>query len=390
MTPAARHAAAITVLDRWLDGVPVEKALTGWARGARYAGSKDRAAVRDHVFDVLRMKGRCARLGRAETGRGLILGLLRLRGEAPAEVFTGDGYAPAALTPEEQTPPADDPEIDLDVPNWLMPALQARFDQDLPRALVEMGKRAPVYLRLNQRKADASQVIDRLRSSGVDAVESADCATALEVRAGARQLRQASAYLDGLVEIQDLSVQRAMGVIDWPLKGRVLDYCAGGGGKALAIAAISDAEITVHDAHPKRMADIPARATRAGVRLNMCETDALAAEGPFDLVLCDVPCSGSGTWRRDPEAKWRLTPDRLAELCQLQADILEKAAALVRRGGRIVYMTCSLFHDENEAQVSGFLARNPDWRQTVQHFDTPLTASDGFFVSELTQLSETP
>jgi 16S rRNA (cytosine967-C5)-methyltransferase len=204
---------------------------------------------------------------------------------------------------------------------------------------------------------------------------------ALEVTGNARRLRQAPAYAEGLVEIQDLSVQMACAAIDWPQSGRILDYCAGGGGKTLAIAAESGAALFAHDANPARMADLPARAARAGARFTALATSDLPRHAPYDLVLCDVPCSGSGTWRRDPEAKWRLTPERLAELTRLQRDIVSHAQGLVAQGGRLVYMTCSLLDAENEAVMRDACA--PGWTLLQQRRFAPPDASDGFFLAEL-------
>jgi 16S rRNA (cytosine967-C5)-methyltransferase len=167
-------------------------------------------------------------------------------------------------------------------------------------------------------------------------------------------------------------------MVDWADRS-VLDYCAGGGGKSLAIAGLGARRIVAHDADPRRMSDLAPRAARAGAQIAVRSTAELAAVAPFDVVLCDVPCSGSGTWRRDPEAKWRLTPNRLAELVALQAEILDRTTRYVRSGGRLVYMTCSLFPVENSEQVQGFLERHPNWRCQAQGGDTPLTASDGFF-----------
>jgi 16S rRNA (cytosine967-C5)-methyltransferase len=158
----------------------------------------------------------------------------------------------------------------------------------------------------------------------------------------------------------------------------VLDYCAGGGGKALALAA-RGAAVTAHDADPGRMRDLPARAARAGARV---EIEAAPA-GAFDLVLCDAPCSGSGTWRRAPEAKWRLTPERLAALTELQAQILDQAAPLVAPGGALAYATCSLLEAENGAQTADFLARHPGWQLENERRLTPLEGGDGFYLALL-------
>jgi 16S rRNA (cytosine967-C5)-methyltransferase len=379
MTPAARVSAAIEVLDRWCDGTPAEKALTSWARGARYAGSKDRAAVRDHVYDVLRRKGACEAHGGAD-GRGLMIGLLRLKGQDPGALFTGEAHAPSPLTELEQVDPvvfAPDPW--LDVPSWMRAALRDSLGDSAGRVVDAMQGRAPLYLRVNLRKASVNQVQERLSSHGIE-TERCDLEYALKVTEGERRLRQSAPYLDGLVEIQDLSVQMACAAIDWPHSGRVLDYCAGGGGKALAIAAVSDAQVFVHDAFPARMTDIPARAARAGVALTTAARP--EAHAPYDLVLCDVPCSGSGTWRRDPEAKWRLTPDRLAELGHVQRRIVEEAQRLARPGGRLVYMTCSLLEVENETVVDTALSV-PGWQLLQTRRYLPPEASDGFFLAEL-------
>ena len=378
MTPAPRVAAAIEVLDRWLDGVPAEKALTGWARGARYAGSKDRAAVRDHVYDVLRRKGACAALGGVD-GRGLMLGLLRLQGVDPVTVFTGEGHAPVQLGDAERQAPDASPDIWRDVPDWLHQPLRESLGARAADVVGTLQKRAPLYLRVNARKASVNQAQERLLEDAIK-TETCQAEMALKVTEGDRRLRQSSAYLDGLVEIQDLSVQLACAAVDWPQRGKVLDYCAGGGGKALAIAAVSDAQIFVHDAFPARMSDIPARAARAGVTLTTISRP--EDREPYDLVLCDVPCSGSGTWRRDPEAKWRLTPEILAELGQVQRRIVKQAQALVRPGGRLVYMTCSLLDAENQAVVDAALSA-PDWNVLTSARFLPPEASDGFFLAVL-------
>jgi len=378
MTPAARIQAAIDVLDDWRGGAPVEKALTNWSRGARYAGSKDRAAVRDHVFDVLRCKGNCAALGGGDTGRALMHGLVRLKGLDPEEIFTGAPHAPAPLSAAERSVPLGEATPNRDVPDWLLDALRDRAGGDLPCLLQSFQTRAPLYLRVNRSKADIAQALDSLEKEGI-AAERAQAPFALKVTENPRRLRNSAAYLGGLVEPQDLSVQLAMDRVNWPEQGRILDFCAGGGGKTLALAERSDAAIFAHDANPRRMVDLSDRAARAGVRVTQITTDRLGKHAPYDAILCDVPCSGSGTWRRDPEAKWALAPADLEDLCRVQAAILAQAAPLLRAGGLLVYMTCSLLRRENEAQVLAFQDKYPGWSLVAEALDTPLTASDGFF-----------
>lgn len=383
MTPAARYAAAIEVLDRWRDGMPVAQALKAWARGARYAGSKDRAAVQDHVYDVLRQKGRAEILGGGRTGRALVLGLLRAEGVDPDTVFSGEGHAPTALGPGERLIDVPVPGPEVDVPDWLRPKIAAQFPVDHVPLYQRFQHRAPIYLRVNARKSDPDRALAALAADAITARCDPLLPTALEVVDGGRKLRQAAAYRDGRVEVQDLSVQRAVAGVDWPKTGRILDLCAGAGGKSLAIAGYSDAALFAHDLNPRRMADLPERATRAGVRITQIATQDLGAAGPFDAVVCDVPCSGSGTWRRDPEAKWRLTPERLADLCKTQAEILDHAERLVAPKGLLVYMTCSIFSEENDAQLTRFCDIHPAWRVMQRNLDTPMTASDGFFSAVL-------
>ncbi|MFV0513081.1 MAG: RsmB/NOP family class I SAM-dependent RNA methyltransferase [Jhaorihella sp.] len=387
MTPAARLAAAIAVLDEVLAGKPAEQALTNWARRSRFAGSKDRAAVRDHVFDAVRSRRSLAALGGAETGRGLILGLCRRCGPDPAEVFTGAAHAPEPLS-ETECGSGRDPQGDaerLDMPDWLWPRLLASLGEAAEPVAAALQQRAPVHLRVNLRRSDRAGAMASLLGEGIECVFHPAAETALEVTAGQRRIRRSDAYLSGLVELQDAASQAV--VAGLPLRDgmRVLDYCAGGGGKALAMGARARIALHVHDAAPERMRDLPERAARAGVPVVALDGEALAAEAPFDLVLCDVPCSGSGAWRRAPDGKWRLTPARLDELARIQADILDRAAALVAPGGTLAYVTCSLLHEENGGRIAAFLERAAGWVCTSQRSWTPLDGADGFFAALLTR-----
>ncbi len=376
MTPAARLNAAITILDRIQSGTPAEQALTGWARGNRFAGSGDRAAIRDHVFDCLRCLRSFAHLGDGATGRGLVLGLLRAQGVDPSTVFTGEGHAPAPLSDAERTH-VPDPMPDalaLDCPDWLYPAFQSSLGPDCAPVLRLLQQRAPVFLRVNVAKLTRAQAITALAKDGVSAEAFALADTALIVTENARQIRNSHAYADGLVELQDAASQAVIAALP-DLRGlRVLDYCAGGGGKALALAA-RGAKVTAHDANPARMQDIGPRAARAGVAI-----ETAAPKGTYDLVLTDVPCSGSGSWRRAPAGKWSLTADSLQALLQTQAAILDQAARHVRPGGWLAYATCSLLNTENAAQIDAFLARAPAFQLEKSLRLTPLDGGDGFFL----------
>lgn len=388
MTPAARHQAAIEILDAILDQVPAEKALIGWARRSRFAGSGDRAVIRDLVFDALRAMRSCAARGGALTGRGLILGLLRGQGIEPEGIFTGQGHAPAPLSIAEAAagrPPAAGAEA-CDIPDWLWPAFTQSLGPKAEDVAHVMQARGPVMLRVNLRRATLAEAQARLAADGIDTRPDPIASTALMVLTGARQVARSAAYETGLVELQDGASQAIMDELDLPRHGKILDYCAGGGGKALAMAARSAARVLAHDAQPARMKDLPARAARAGATITLCDTADVAAAGPFDLVLCDAPCSGSGAWRRAPEGKWALTAARLAELNVIQDAILRQAADLVAPSGVLAYATCSVLHGENEARAEAFLAAHPGWAQIAARRWWPDMAGDGFFLVQFRRL----
>jgi 16S rRNA (cytosine967-C5)-methyltransferase len=389
MTPAARIAAAIGILDSVLDGSPAERALTRWARGSRFAGSHDRAAIRDHVYDALRCRRSFAALGGgACTGRSLMLGLLRATGADPVAIFSGEGYGPAALTAEELSfrPPeiADLPRaVALDCPDWLLPELERSLGAETNAVLAAMRARAPAILRVNARRATREEAALSLRADGIATVSLGIAELALQVTDGAQKIKTSAAYLGGLVELQDAAPQAAVEALPLRAGMRVLDFCAGGGGKTLAMAARADVELVAHDAAAQRMRDLPARAARAGVAVATLATADLDRRGPFDLVLTDVPCSGSGTWRRAPEAKWSLTPERLSDLTATQEAILIRAAQLVAPGGWLVYMTCSLLRCENHDRIRALLATHPGLSVGYERLLTPLDAGDGFYAAHL-------
>lgn len=352
MTPGARAHAAISVLDEILDsaapgpllrGPSAEAVLTRWARSARYAGSGDRAAVRDLVFSALRRLRSSAAFGGALTGRGVIAGLLCGRGEDPQAVFTGEGHAPLPPTSEEkESRRAPTAEESLDMPDWLLPELRRSLGGQVETVCAMLRDRAPVHLRVNTRKTDIQTLLQDLAAEGIDARRHPLSPTALEVVSGERRLRTSAAMRDGHAELQDAASQAVADFVPVEDGMRVLDICAGGGGKSLALAA-RGARVAAWDLAPGRMRDIPERADRAGVHVEILDEPGRG----WDVILCDAPCSGSGAWRRSPDAKWRLEPERLQDLVAIQRAILEDAARRLVPGGRIVYATCSLFDAEN-------------------------------------------
>lgn len=383
MTPGARVAAAIAVLDQIGSGAFAEQALTGWARASRFAGAKDRAAVRDHVFDVLR----CRRSLGDGDGRALMARLLQRDNVDLAHIFNGLGHAPDPLSEAEVAalalPLALSDAAACDLPDWLWPVWQGSLGADAEQAARVQQGRADVFLRVNQRRITTAGAVAALAQDGVTAQAHDAVDGCLRVLDNPRRIRTAAAYLTGLVELQDAASQRAVQMVPVAAGARVLDYCAGGGGKALAFADRHVADIFAHDIAPARMADLPDRAARAGVVITRLAPDQVADHAPFDVVFCDAPCSGSGTWRRSPDAKWRLTRDRLDALCAIQNDVIARAATLVAPQGLLAYATCSVLQDENDAVVTQFLHSNPAWSVTLRDQRLPGPDGDGFFLSVL-------
>lgn len=385
MTPAARLSAAIEVLDRILAGQNAEQVLTNWGRASRFAGSGDRAAVRDLVYDAMRCRRSFAALGGAETGRGLILGGVRDAGIDPATLFTGEGHAPSVLTADEAGETPNDLTA-LDCPDWLGPKLRVSLGEAFAPVLRTLRHRAPVFLRVNLAIISRPDAIATLSREGVIAQAHSLAESAVEVMSGARKVQNTLAYQTGLVELQDAASQACVEALPLVDGMRVLDYCAGGGGKTLAMAARAKLDLWAHDAEPRRMRDLPTRAARATAGVTLTETPENKA--PYDLILTDVPCSGSGSWRRDPQGKWALTQVRLDELTTLQCEILDKVAPMVAPAGYLAYATCSLLSEENSAQIAAFLERSTRFTLISHRQFTPLEGGDGFFIALMQRKSE--
>ena len=383
MTPGARVAAAIEILDAISGGAAAEQALLRWARASRFAGSKDRAAIRDFVFDALRHWRSDAARGGGPSGRARMLGRLRASGTDPETLFTGAGHAPAPLAIEElEAGPAPSGAEALDVPDWLWPRLLDEYGSKAEEIAQLWQNRAPVTLRVHPGRISRGDAAEALIQSGIEAQANSRSPTALTLGEGARRLKEHPLYLDGLVELQDAASQAVIDAL--PQAARVLDYCAGGGGKALALAA-RGSDVTAHDIDPARMSDLPMRAARAQTPVTVARREDMGDVRPFDLVLCDAPCSGSGAWRRSPAGKWSLTPARLAELSALQVQVLESAMAHVTPGGTLAYATCSVLADENEKVIDTFLTRQSGWDV---HFQKKLQIDregDGFYTAHLTR-----
>lgn len=383
MTPAARIQAAIDILDRVIDsarrnGPAADTIIGDWIRGHRYAGSKDKRAIRDHVYEAIRTFGETPQSGRAA--------MVSLFGNDPS-LFDGSPYGPEIIRPGEAVA-----ERSV-LPAWLGSLIPSEEHEALL-------SRAPMDLRVNRLKILRDAVIDRFDT----AEPLAGLHDAIRLKENIR-IEQHPAWIAGEVEVQDAGSQWVAAACDASPGQTIVDLCAGAGGKTLALAAAmaGKGRLIACDTNRDRLQRMTPRAQRAGAfaietrLLNPGQEMLQLAdlEGQADCVLIDAPCSGSGTLRRNPEARWRLTPDRLDRLTQLQAHVLALGAPLVKAGGTLTYAVCSLIEAEGPVGVEAFLERNPDWhaepldvlpgradgagkRLTPAHDGT-----DGFFVARL-------
>ena len=390
MTPQARVQAAIEILDAVIAaarnrGAPADRLFSEWFRTRRFAGSGDRRAVRQIVYDAIRACGDIP-----ASGRAAVLGLAA-RDPALAALFDGSRHAPAPIAADEPVAPAGV------APHWLVEAFAASgLDAAEQQALLD---RAPLDVRINTLKAALAVLPEPGEPTVAAHGRRYPPGTAVE---------QWPAFQAGAIEVQDAGSQLVCAAVAARPGEAVVDLCAGAGGKTLALVADMDdrGRLLACDADRARLSRLAPRAERAGVTIATTrlldggrEAAALADwQGQADAVLVDAPCSGTGTWRRNPEARWRLDPRELARLAALQSRLLDVAADLVRPGGRLIHVVCSLLDVEGAGQVEAFLARHPGWRAVPLALGagrprgaglrlTPLhDGTDGFFVARLERL----
>jgi 16S rRNA (cytosine967-C5)-methyltransferase len=379
MTPAARLSAAIEVLaDIETQRRPAAQALKDWGLSHRFAGSGDRAAIAGLAYDALRRKASAAWIMGADTPRAVLLGMLvrerELDVEAISRLADGARFAPAPLSDEEharlraKSLESAPPYVRGDYPEWLDEKLAASFGDGRAEEAEALASRAPIDLRANTLKGTREQAAEALAEYAPQLARWSPWGVRVEIGAGSKApaIHAEPAFLKGEIEIQDEGSQLAALFAGAKGGEQVIDLCAGAGGKTLALAAMMEnkGQIFATDTDKRRLAPIHERLERAGahnvqVRTPRGAKDALAGlEGRADLVLIDAPCTGTGAWRRNPDAKWRVRPGALAERLKDQAEALDRAVPLVKAGGRIAYVTCSVLAEENGAQVRAFLTRH--------------------------------
>ena len=421
MRDGGRLAAAIDVLTQIDERHrPVRMALKNWGESARYAGSKDRAFVSGLVLDVLRRRRSLAwRMG-DESLRAAALAALRFIWDWPLErVAEAAGEAPhgpgpltdaerAALVAPRELADAPD-SVRGDYPDWLDASMTRAFGASRAEEGAALSERAPVDLRVNLLKSDPERTLKALTSLAAEPVDL--LATALRMPALDPMTRSGAVetipqFSKGWFEVQDLGSQIAAASAGEVKGKQVLDLCAGGGGKTLALASAmgNTGQIYAYDSDARRLADTIRRAERAGVRNLQIRSPVnpeplKGLEGRMDVVFIDAPCSGTGSWRRHPDTKWRLTPETLEKRLADQDAVLDAGAPFVKPGGRMVYVTCSVLPQEDEDRVAAFLARTPGFAATPATDNPKLTryltpdgflrltphssGTDGFFVAVL-------
>lgn len=383
MTPGARLQSAIDILGELeADARPADRFMRAWFRERRFVGAKDRRTIQRRVYTVLRSRARldwwCIRhlgIDAVNNRRRVLASLVLTDGLDEAAIdplFDGGQYRPAPLDPSERTlvmalsghllDSAEQPEpVRAEYPTWLDDALRGAFDGTVVAEMRALNQSAPLDLRVNTLKSDRAATLARLADEGIAAEPAGLSPIGVRIAEGAR-LDQIDLYRDGFVEIQDEGSQIVSLLTDARPSMTVIDYCAGAGGKTLALAAAmaGQGRLIACDADRARLRQMDQRLMRAGLS-GFVETRVIGQDnledldGIADRVLIDVPCSTSGAWRRDPAAKWRLTPADLDRYEALQRRIMGQASSLVRVGGRLVYATCSILMREDERQAEWFL-----------------------------------
>lgn len=405
MRPGARMKAAVEVLDEiFVRHRPAAQALADWAKAHRFAGSGDRAAIGNLVYDVLRRRLSLAARMSDESARALVLAAasdaLGLTPDEIAAAADGSEYALAPLSEAERVGltrdvPADAPmHVQADIPEWLAPSFERMFGDRAVEEGRALAQRAPVDLRVNTLKSDRARVLKALARYGAEPTPLSPVGIRILPPTGPGRTPNVEAepgHAKGWFEIQDEASQIAALLAGASPRLQVLDLCAGAGGKTLAMAAAmqNTGQVYAYDADRMQLRPIFERLRRAGVRnvqvLSAGDEAAVTALGPrFDVVFVDAPCTGSGVWRRRPDSKWRVKPQNLADRQKEQQEVLELGAPLVKPGGRLVYVTCSVLPEENRDQVSDFLARHSDfslrpyahaWAETIG--GAPPRSADG-------------
>ncbi len=429
-----RHAAQLQATIDLLDQIeetryPADRIMSSYFKQRRYIGSKDKAAISENLYTILRNKMRFEYILNSKDlgvhSRMLVALLLKFEDGDLYNTFDGDKYSPKRLRPGqlERFAELDLNVIDsaplhvqLNVPEWIAPKLEAALGERFEQEMIATNKSATTDIRVNTLKSSVPPVDQALADVGYVAhkTDLSPWAIRFEKRVALFGL---PSFKQGWFEVQDEGSQLLALLTGVKAGQKVVDFCAGAGGKTLAMAAMMENKGTIYacDVHTRRLEQLGKRTKRAGV--HNVRTHVLSSEhdkwvkkhaGYADVVLLDAPCTGTGTWRRSPDSRWNLTQQNLDDLVALQQSILQSAKRLVKPGGRLLYATCSMLNEENEQQIERFLETNPEF--SIDTFDVPdilakyperfqnsgheirtfpaMTGTDGFYVASLRRSEE--
>jgi len=406
------------------DKKPLDQVVHGYFKTRRYIGAKDRQAISATVYGVMRHRASCdwwalerglspLLMNASDAARIRLLAYLWLFEKVARDkigiLFSGEKYAPERLSdkecsifeklPDLKTLP---PWVEGEYPEWLFPLLKRRFGENLKKETHAFLEQAPLDLRVNTLKATREEALESLAQTGLVVAPTRLSPWGLRIK-GRENITQTKAFQNGLVEVQDEGSQLIVDLMDVQPAQTVLDLCAGAGGKTLALAALlqNKGRVVATDTAAWRLKRTKERLKRAGAfNVELREITSVKdkwlkrQKERFDRVLVDAPCSGSGTWRRNPDQKWNIKREDIQELSELQKSLLEGAAHLVKRDGLLVYATCSLLCEENEDVAQDFLEKNPDFIMVPCGLDgaqflslSPLqNGTDGFFAAKFARM----
>lgn len=377
------YQSVIEILDTYLDEAKINFVLRKWAIKHRFAGSSDRRKIKDIIFDIIRQKKSCEHVGGGFSGRNLLIGYLKLKGTELSSVFDNSKFGPKELTIKEQNINVDFSNLsniyELDFPSWLIPILRRSLQSEFNNVVKVLRNRSHVQLRVNLKKISRLNAIKKLKKNNIECEINELCSTALNVLSGAQHILTSPCFENGFVELQDAGSQLVSELIEINYNDKVLDMCAGAGGKSLAIScgAELDATYFAWDVNFDRMKDIDARSKRAGVKIE--KVIKLSSKSFYNKIIIDAPCSGSGSWRRDPEGKWRLDEDILENYVKTQKELILKGLKLLAPRGQILYITCSILDIENGKLIDDLISSVLSLRLVRSISLVPSSKSDGFY-----------
>ena len=377
------YQSVIEILDTYLNEAKIDFVLRKWAIKHRFAGSSDRRKIKDIIFDIIRQKKSCEHVGGGFSGRNLLIGYLKLKGTELSSVFDNSKFGPEELTIKEQNINVDFSNLsniyELDFPSWLIPILRRSLLNEFSNVVKALRNRSHIQLRVNLKKISRLNAMKKLQKNNIECEINELCSTALNVLNGAQHILTSPCFENGFVELQDAGSQLVSELIEINYNDKVLDMCAGAGGKSLAIScgAELDATYFAWDINFDRMKDIDARSKRAGVKIE--KVIKLSSKSFYNKIIIDAPCSGSGSWRRDPEGKWRLDEDILDNYVKTQKELILKGLKLLAPRGQILYITCSILDIENDKLIDDLISSVLSLRLVKSISLVPSSKSDGFY-----------